>query len=62
MVKKVVVEWIDRPVSMDFNELDVPISAVPFPSVTICPQTKTLKSKLNLTYVIKHANKLSDIE
>lgn len=59
-------EWCESPVSVTFTERDAPISAIPFPMVTICPETKTTKEKLDL-FSTYHAIKdqkmnLSEIE
>lgn len=52
---------------MSISDKDVQISAIPFPVVTICPQTKTTKEKLDLIgayhLVEQNAHKnLTDIE
>lgn len=33
---------------MSFTEAALPVSVIPFPTVTICPETKTYSEKLNL--------------
>lgn len=40
-------EWRAHPVALNFNE-KFPISAIPFPTVTICPETKAYASKFKL--------------
>lgn len=37
---------------MCLTENEAPISAIPFPTVTICPETKTYAKKLNITETI----------
>lgn len=45
-VENVWAKWRDMPIKMTENT--VPISTIPFPTITICPETKTYKRKLNL--------------
>lgn len=45
------VKWRASPVTMSFNENTIPISAIPFPTVTICPETKTYKVKTDLNRI-----------
>ncbi|XP_055305956.1 pickpocket protein 28-like, partial [Sitodiplosis mosellana] len=45
------IKWRACPVSMSFNEKDAPISAIPFPTVTICPETKAFKNKFEINPV-----------
>lgn len=40
--------WCEAPVTLSFAEKDRPISAIPFPTVVICPGIKAIKGKLNL--------------
>lgn len=37
------------PVIVSFAEKSTPVWAIPFPAVTICPETKTYMDKLNFT-------------
>lgn len=59
-------KWHNNPVSMSFTEKEVPISAIPFPTVTICPETKTNVTKLNVTAtyhtLMDNSMNLTDIE
>lgn len=48
LVQNVWIKWRDTPVIMAMNEKQLPISTVPFPTVTICPETKVHRSKLDL--------------
>lgn len=41
-------KWHDKPIKMSINEKGLRISAIPFPVVTICPQTKCTQDKLDL--------------
>lgn len=59
-------KWHDNPVTIKITEKEVPISAIPFPTVIICPVTKNYKQKLNITsvyYALKdNLRNLTDIE
>lgn len=55
LIENVWVKWCNDPVKMTMAEKPSPISLIPFPTVTICPETKTYKSKLDLT----HLNEMS---
>lgn len=41
-------KWQSNPVTMSISEIDASVSAIPFPTVTICPETKTIIEKLDL--------------
>ena len=40
--------WNQNPVQISFTEKDLPISSIPFPSVTLCPETKAKHDKLDV--------------
>lgn len=42
------IKWHENPVTMSFTEKYLPISSVPFPTVTVCSETKVKNSKLNV--------------
>lgn len=44
-------KWVQSPVIVSFAEKSTPIWEIPFPAVTICPETKTYANKLNFTDV-----------
>lgn len=44
-------KWNDFPVILSFTEKEAKISMIPFPTVTICPETKANKDKFDLTSV-----------
>lgn len=50
-IQDVWVKWGESPVTMSFTEKELSISAIPFPTVTICPETKTIKKKLDVPSV-----------
>lgn len=47
-IQKMWIKWDKNPVSIEISNHFVPISSIPFPTVTICPKTKTSKYKLDL--------------
>lgn len=48
MIQEVVVEWNDHPTKYEFTE-KIHVSAIPFPTVTICSFNKNIKQKLDIT-------------
>lgn len=58
LIENVWIEWCDNPVKMTMTEKPLPISSIPFPTVTICPETKTYKSKLDLTHLNEMPKKM----
>lgn len=59
-------QWNDNPVTMSFTEKERPISAVPFPTVTICPETKVSKLKFDVSEqlddMLESKSNLSQVE
>lgn len=50
-IQNVWAKWCNNPVTMNMNEKLLPIQTIPFPTVTICPEIKTYKSKLDINAV-----------
>lgn len=50
-VQKIWITWHERPVVIGLVDKAVPISAIPFPTITICPETKTSKDNLDLVSI-----------
>lgn len=48
-IQNIWMKWRTYPVIMTLTERDSSIASIPFPMVTICPQTKTYQSKLDVT-------------
>ncbi|XP_013104729.2 pickpocket protein 28-like [Stomoxys calcitrans] len=44
-------KWQDSPVILGFDETLVPVSSIPFPTITICPEIKREKEKFDFTSV-----------
>lgn len=36
-------QWEENPILINFNEKPTPVWSIPFPSITICPETKAQK-------------------
>lgn len=49
LIHNVWIKWDQSPVIVSFAEKSTPVWAIPFPAVTICPETKTYMEKLNFT-------------
>lgn len=49
-INNIWMKWHDSPVAMTFSDHEIPISVIPFPTVTICPETKASKNQLDLIY------------
>lgn len=47
-----------NPVILTLSHETMPVGAIPFPAVTICPMTKALAGKLNFTDVYRSLFKL----
>lgn len=62
-IQNIWIKWGDNPVTMSLNEREAPVSTIPFPTVTICPETKTYMNKLNTTFAFRTPiDNLTDIE
>ncbi|XP_055303111.1 pickpocket protein 28-like [Sitodiplosis mosellana] len=60
MIQNIWIQWDENPVSMQFTSSE--ISAIPFPTVTICPEIKTNKQKFDVDAAIKSLATLSHNE
>lgn len=49
MILNVYIKWDQSPVIVSFAEKSTPVWEIPFPAVTICPETKANVSMLNFT-------------
>lgn len=49
MIQRIYGKWQMIPVIVSFHEKSTPIWQIPFPAVTICPETKVLNEKVNFT-------------
>lgn len=58
MIHKIYEKWQDSPVIVSFAEKSTPVWQIPFPAVTICPETKAMMKYVNFTkgYNLVHAN------
>ena len=46
---KIYEKWQDSPVIVSFAEKSTPVWQIPFPAVTICPETKAMVKHVNFT-------------
>jgi amiloride-sensitive sodium channel len=45
-------DWEQSPVIVNFANRGTPIYKIPFPAVTICPESKSVQKKFNYTDII----------
>lgn len=55
LINKIYVKWQESPVIVSFAEKSTPVWEIPFPAVTICPETKVLKRHVDFTAGYKGA-------
>lgn len=51
LIWNVYVKWDTSPVIVSFAEKSTPVWQIPFPAVTICPETKAKQTVFNFTDV-----------
>lgn len=67
-MRTVFTKWIDNPVTITYDKEADSILSLPFPTITICPKTKTSKDKLDLFAVYHeiitshHMKNLNDLQ
>lgn len=49
LIQNIYRKWDQTPVIVSFNEKSTPVWQIPFPAVTICPETKMKLQYLNFT-------------
>lgn len=59
LIHNVWIKWDQSPVIVSFAEKTTPVYAIPFPAITICPETKTYVRLFNFTemYHVVNGNK-----
>ncbi|XP_073811879.1 pickpocket protein 28-like [Musca autumnalis] len=50
IIVKIYIKWCDTPVIVSFSEKSTPIWSIPFPAVTICPETKRALKETDKNY------------
>lgn len=60
MVFEIYDKWTNTPVLLTFAEKLTPISEIPFPAVTICPNNKLRKEKINFDEIYEMLNETED--
>lgn len=56
LIRNVYVRWDQSPVIVTFAERTTPVWEIPFPAVTICPETRAIMAMLNYTRVFHRVN------
>ncbi|XP_060523205.1 uncharacterized protein LOC132700102 [Cylas formicarius] len=56
LIRAIYIKWERTPVIVSFATSETPIYTIPFPAVTICPESKTAQSVYNHSYIL---NKLT---
>ncbi|KAK3911814.1 Pickpocket protein 28 [Frankliniella fusca] len=56
LIMKVYTKWDSSPVIVSFAETSTPIWMVPFPAVSVCPETKSRQTQFNFTDVFHRHN------
>ncbi|XP_044748640.1 pickpocket protein 28-like [Coccinella septempunctata] len=56
MIKEIVDKWNNSPVLFSLATMETPIYKVPFPAVTICPETKISRQCVNYSTVLRLRN------
>lgn len=46
-------EWKENPVMLILSQQSMPLGNIPFPSITICPNIKSSKSRFNYTDIYR---------
>ncbi|XP_049542464.1 pickpocket protein 28-like [Anopheles darlingi] len=49
LIYKTFCKWEESPIIVTFSEKTTPVWEIPFPAITICPETKVQSKKLNFT-------------
>lgn len=62
MISEVLKKYKESPVVVGFATKDYPIFDIPFPSVTICPESKCSATKFNFTKVYYALSRQEDID
>lgn len=61
-IQKMWKKWNKNPVTIELSNRFVPISSIPFPTVTICAKTKATKDKLDLHSIYRDIEKLQHMD
>lgn len=60
MIVKIYEKWQFSPVIVSFAEKSTPVWQIPFPAVTICPETKALSKHINFTTAYNQIKQLNE--
>lgn len=61
LINAMYTKWDQRPIIVSFATTPTPVWELPFPAVTICPETKTNKTEFNITKAYHEYKNLSTI-
>lgn len=61
MIFKIYEKWQTSPVIVSFAEKSTPVWQIPFPAVTICPETKSVKKSLDFSKVYRAMTNMTDL-
>ncbi|XP_065086994.1 pickpocket protein 28-like [Ochlerotatus camptorhynchus] len=62
LIQNIYRKWDQTPVIVSFNEKSTPVWQIPFPAVTICPETKAKAEYLNFTTMFHQIQNETDRE
>lgn len=60
MIGKIYIKWQETPVIVSFAETSTPVWQIPFPAVTICPETKVSKEELDFSEAFRKLKTLKN--
>lgn len=60
MIENTYTKWRMNPVKTNTEEIEMPFPKFTFPTVTICPEIKTSKLKVDITSLLNSKHNLSE--
>lgn len=60
MSQNIWIQWQQNPIQLTIAKKTVPISSIPFPTVTICPEIKTIKGRFDISSTLRSLSNLTD--
>lgn len=46
-IRSILISWTENPVTVGFTERQAPISDIPYPTITLCPEIKARQKTIN---------------
>lgn len=62
LIGNIYFKWEHKPVILSFNEEPISVWEIPFPAITICPESKFRPESINFTLVSDQIFDLDDTE